>query len=224
MYAVAWGVGRLSPAAKDRFSFHWVRGAFRGVLFLSGVRVTAIGEENVPRDRAVLYIGNHRSLFDVVLTDVRVPGPTGYIAKNQLAKIPLLRGWALNIRCLFLDREDVRQGLQTILTAIEQIKSGVSMFVFPEGTRSRQEGVLLPFHAGSFKIATKSGCPIVPVTIVGSGDILEDHFPFCKAARVVIEYGRPIEPAQLKPEEKKRLAELVREEIGRTYEKNKAMV
>ncbi|MDO4285826.1 MAG: lysophospholipid acyltransferase family protein [Eubacteriales bacterium] len=224
VYFVFWLIGRISPETKDKASFHWVRGAFHVILFLAGTRVTAIGEEKIPRDRAVLYIGNHRSLLDIVITYVRVPGLTGYLAKNQLAKIPLLRGWAKNIHCLFLDREDIRQGLQTILAAIELIKSGISVFVFPEGTRNHVEGTLLPFHAGSFKIALKSGCPIVPVTIVGAGDLLEDHWPGCKAAHVVVEFGDPIDTLSLSAEEKKRIPERVRELIAQTYEKNKGMI
>ena len=101
------------------------------------------------------------------------------------------------IHCLFLDREDPRQGLKTILAAIENVKSGISMFIFPEGTRSKVEGEFLPFHAGSFKIATKAKVPVVPVTLVGMGDIFEDHYPRLKRAPVVIEFGEPIETADM---------------------------
>ena len=163
------------------------------VWFFGGGKETVIGLENIPRDRAVLFVGNHRSLLDVVLAGKLIPFPVGFIAKMELQKVPLLNLQMRDINCLFIDRKDDRQALKVVLKAIEMVKGGQSMFVFPEGTRSKEEGVLLPFHAGSFKIATKAKAPIVPVTIVNMGDVLEDHFPRLKRVPVVIEFGEPIE-------------------------------
>ena len=98
---------------------------------------TVIGEENVPKDEPVLYIGNHRSYFDIVMTYIRVPRPTGYIAKIEMLKIPLLSHWMKYLHCLFLDRNDIKQGMKIILTAIDKVKSGISICVFPEGTRNK---------------------------------------------------------------------------------------
>ena len=155
-------LGKFNQNAKDKSSLAIVNWAFRCVLFLSGVCVTVIGEENVPKDVPVLYIGNHRSYFDIVMTYVRVPRPTGYIAKIGMLKVPLLSNWMKNLHCLFLDRKDIKQGMKTILTAVEKVKSGISICIFPEGSRSSEPDTFLPFHGGSFKIAEKSGCPIVP--------------------------------------------------------------
>lgn len=131
------------------------------ILFLAGTKLTVIGEENVPKDQPVLYIGNHRSYFDIVITYARCPRLTGYVAKSEMLKVPLLRTWMKRLYCLFLDRSDIKQGLQTILTGIAQIKDGVSMCIFPEGTRNTNasELDLLPFHEGSLKMAEKTGCP-----------------------------------------------------------------
>ena len=103
------------------------------------------------------YIGNHRSYFDIVLSYSRCPIRTGYIAKKEMERYPLLSNWMRYLHCLFLDRKDIKQGLKTILTAIEKIKSGISICIFPEGTRNKNkdELELLPFHEGSFKIASK---------------------------------------------------------------------
>ena len=129
-------LGKWNQPAKDKSSLAIVNWAFRCVLFLSGVSVTAIGEENVPKDVPVLYIGNHRSYFDIIMTYVRVPRPTGYIAKIGMLKVPLLSNWMKNLHCLFLDRNDIKQGMKTILTAVEKVKSGISICIFPEGSRS----------------------------------------------------------------------------------------
>lgn len=219
-----WIIGKLNPDLKTRSSLAIVNWAFRVIIFFAGTKVTVIGEENIPKDRAVLYIPNHRSYFDIVLTYVRVPRPTGYIAKKEMERIPSLSQWMRNLHCLFLDRENIKEGLKTILTAIEKIKSGISICIFPEGTRNTESDELLPFHDGSFKIAEKSGCPIIPVTINNSAAVFEDHLPWIRKAHVIIEYGSPIEVSQLSKEEKRNLSQTVRTIISETYKKNKELV
>ncbi len=221
---VEWIIGKLNPDLKTRSSLAIVNWAFRVIIFFAGTKVTVIGEENIPKDRAVLYIPNHRSYFDIVLTYVRVPRPTGYIAKKEMERIPSLSQWMRNLHCLFLDRENIKEGLKTILTAIEKIKSGISICIFPEGTRNTESDELLPFHDGSFKIAEKSGCPIIPVTINNSAAVFEDHLPWIRKAHVIIEYGSPIEVSQLSKEEKRALSQTVRTIISETYKKNKELV
>ena len=129
-----------------------------------------------------------------------------------------------NLHCLFLDRENIRQGMETILKGIEKLKSGISIFIFPEGTRNKVNDSFLPFHGGSFKLAEKSGCPIIPVSLNNTADIFEDHFPKIKKAHVIIEYGKPIVIKELPPENKKNLAVYVSDQIKSMYLKNKALV
>ena len=95
---VEWIIGKFNPGLKDRSSLAIVNWAFRQVIRLAGTKVIAIGEENIPTDTAVLYVGNHRSFFDVVLTYVRVPRPTGYVAKKEMLKWPLLNIWMKAVR------------------------------------------------------------------------------------------------------------------------------
>lgn len=198
-----WIIGKFNMDIKNRSSLAIVNWAFRWCLRLSGVKITYIGEERIPKDQAVLYIGNHRSYFDILMTYVRVPRPTGYVAKLEMLKIPLLSHWMKNLHCLFLDRKDLKQGAKIILAAIGKIKDGISICIFPEGTRNKIADTFLPFHAGSFKIAEKSGCPIIPIALNNAGDVFEDHFPKIKKNHVVIEYGEPIYPNELSKEEKR---------------------
>lgn len=213
-------IGKTNPDLKSRSSLTIVNWAFRCVRFLAGTKVDYIGLENVPSDTAVLYIGNHRSFFDVVLTYPMVPRPTGYIAKKEIEKVPLLNIWMRNLHCLFLDRKDIKAGMQTILEAIDLIKNGISVCIFPEGTRSKTEGELLPFNEGSFKIASKSGCPIVPMTIVNSASVLENQFPFIKKSHVIIEYGTPVLIQDLPKEQQKRPGAYFQTIIQETHIKN----
>ena len=108
-------IGKFSRRAKDYSCLRLVQAAFKLIMFATGVKLTVIGEENVPKDQAVLYVGNHRSYFDVVMTYARCPGLTGYIAKVEMLRYPLLRDWMKALYCLFLDRDDIKQGLKTIL-------------------------------------------------------------------------------------------------------------
>ena len=132
-------VGKGNSRAKQDWSLRIVRSVFRFILKLAGVTITVQGLENIPRDRAVLYVGNHRSYFDILTGYVTVPGLAGFVAKKEMAKIPLLSTWMSYVNCLFLDRVNIKEGLKTILEGIEKVKSGVSIWIFPEGTRN--EGI-----------------------------------------------------------------------------------
>jgi 1-acyl-sn-glycerol-3-phosphate acyltransferase len=125
-----------------------------------------------------------------------------------------------NLHCLFLDRQNIREGLKTILKGVELVKSGISVCIFPEGTRNKAADTFLPFHEGSLKIAEKGKVPIIPMTIVNSAGIFEDHFPKIKKATVVIEYGDPIYIDSLPKEERKNLGSRVQQLIEATYFQN----
>ena len=215
-----WIIGKISPSLRDRSSLAIVNWAFRCVIFLSGTRVIVKGEENVPKDTAVLYVGNHRSYYDIILTYVRVPRPTGYVAKLEMLRYPLLNVWMHFLHCLFLDRNDLKKGLKTILKGVEKVKSGISICIFPEGTRNGTDQDFLPFHEGSFKIAEKAGAPIVPITMSGTNGIFEDHLPRIKKQTVIIEYGKPIHIQELDRETRKNLSGYVQKIVAEAYHRN----
>lgn len=217
-----WIIGKFNQDLKDRSSLAIVQWAFRCIMRLAGTNIIILGENNIPKDTAVLYVGNHRSYFDVVMTYMRVPHLTGYLAKKEMRRWPLLRIWMRNVHCLFLDRSDVKQGLKTILDAIEKVKSGISICVFPEGTRNEVNDTFLPFHEGSFKIAEKGNVPIIPMSIVNAADIWEDHFPRMKKTTVVIEYCKPIYIKELDKDDRKNIGNYITNIISTEYFKNKA--
>lgn len=218
-----WLFRKWKPQKADKSSLAIVNWAFRIVIFLSGTKVIVLGEENVPKDTPVLYVGNHRSFYDIILTYVRVPRPTGYVAKKEMLKVPLLSVWMRRLHCLFLDRADVKQGLKTILEAIEKTKEGISICIFPEGTRNKINDSFLPFHDGSFKIAEKGKIPVVPMTIVNSSAIFEDQMPKIKKATVILEYGKPVDMATLDKEARKNPGSYFQSIISDTYFKNKEL-
>lgn len=140
-----------------------------------------------------------------------------------MEKVPLLSIWMKRLHCLFINREDVKEALKTILAGIDNIKNGISMCIFPEGTRNKTDDLLLPFKEGSFKMAEKTGCAIVPMALTNSADILENHFPRVAKTHVILEYGKPIYPKDLDKETKKKLGSHCQGIIAEMLEKNKDM-
>lgn len=203
---IEWIISKFNKAHADMVQLRIVQWGLKCVAFISGVKLTVIGEENVPRDEPVLYIGNHRSFFDVVVTYSRCPGLTGYIAKDGVNKVPIFRIWMKRLHCIFLKRDDMKEGLKVILKAIEYVKSGISICIFPEGTRNKDRDnptSLLPFKEGSFKIASKTGCKIVPMALIGTADILENHFPWIHSTDIKLIYGEPIDVSALDKDQQK---------------------
>lgn len=223
---VEWIIGKIKPGAGDIRSLRMVQAAFKAIIWTTGVDVTVIGEENVPQDQAVLYIANHRSYFDILLTYSRCKRLTGYVAKKEMEKIPLLSNWMKRLHCLFLDRENIKEGLKSILKGIELLKSGISICIFPEGTRNKNKSDLdmLPFHEGSFKMAQKSGCPIVPIAMNNTAEIFENHIPKFKPCKVVIEYCKPIYVSELSKEDQKHIGSYTQAVILETLKKNQSLV
>lgn len=170
------------------------------VMKLSGARITIIGEENIPKDQTVLFVANHQSNFDIPLLMSSIDVPKGFIAKKELENWPMISTWMKYIRCIFMDRSNLRKSAEAIVEGTKILKSGYSMVIFPEGTRSKG-GPIDEFKAGSFKLATKSKCPIVPVTIDGTYKLLEANNNRIKAADVRLIIHPAIDVTSLSKEE-----------------------
>ena len=190
--------------------------SFKICLAMAGTKLIVDGQENIPEDGAVLYVGNHSSYYDILCSYVATERGMGFFAKKEMEKIPCLSHWMRFINCLFLDRNNIKEGLKTILAGIEKVRRGVSVWIFPEGTRNKNEQLsdLLPFKEGSLKIAEKSGCPVVPVAIKGTAEVFEKHIPLICPSHVVIEFGEPFIVKELDPENRKFVGAYTREKIA----------
>lgn len=224
---IFWVVRKFAPHTADLCQLRYVQGLFKLLKHIIKTDLVLIGEENIPKDEAVLYVANHRSMLDIVLTYPLCPGLTGYVAKNGVEKVPALRAWMRRLHCLFIDRDDMRQSMKVILTAIDHVKNGISIFIFPEGTRNRERedsANVAAFKDGSFKIAQKSGCKIVPVAITGTADIFENQFPWVKPTKVIIEYGKPVAPIELDPADQKHMGAYFQNQIQAMLESHKTLL
>ena len=212
-------LGKIDITKKERFAFRYICWGFRCIRFLAGTQLTLIGLEKVPKDTAVLYVANHRSFFDIVSVFPYLNNTTGFVSKKELLKVPFLRLWMKFVNCEFLDRDNIKQGLKTILSCIATVKRGCSIFIFPEGTRSSGKE-LLEFKGGSFKIAEKSGCLIIPIAIANTDDVFENHMPYVRKTHVTIEFGDPIDLKSLTREEQRRIGQRVQSIIGEMLDRN----
>lgn len=179
------------------------------VMWLSGAKLTVHGLENLPKNETVLFVGNHQSNFDIPIVMSSIPEPRGFIAKKELENWPIISMWMKYINCVFMDRSNMRKSAEAIVTGIQTLKSGYSMVVFPEGTRSKGKKVE-EFKAGSFKLALKSKVKIVPITIDGSYKLLEANGKKIKSSDVNFYIHKPIDITKLSKEEISELNTTVR--------------
>jgi 1-acyl-sn-glycerol-3-phosphate acyltransferase len=160
------GVAMLSTTIDRRYYGLFARFWGRLGLFMAGIKITVSGSELLP-DGPMIVMSNHASNFDILAMQGYFPRPLSWIAKKELFSIPVF-GWSMKRGGYIpLDRSDGRKALKSMEEAAQQIRSGTSVIVFPEGTRTR-DGHLLPFKRGGFLLSVRAGVPVVPVSIVGS--------------------------------------------------------
>lgn len=221
---LVWASGRMrrglralasgDDATADALAATWVPRWAGSLLRLAGVTVTVTGRENIPAGRPCVFVGNHRSYYDIPLMLTQLDAPHGLVSKIEVDRIPLVRGWMRMLHCVFVDRADTHSSLEALRQASDNVKRGYSMILFPEGTRNKgAEGTVGEFKGGAFRIATKNGAPVVPVAIRGSRDIMENNGGWMRPAHVTIAILPPIETAGLGREAVRALPEQARGQI-----------
>ncbi len=188
-----------NTAERDRIVNECVPEWARFIFKVCKATVEVEGLEKLPKDRAVVFIGNHQGDMDIPLLYGYAGVPLAFVAKVELAKVPLLADWMRMLQCTFMDRKSPRKSVQAIHDAAEGVKRGYSQMIFPEGTRSKG-GPHHEFKAGSFKLAFMSKAPIVPVTIDGTWRLLEEKGQI-RPGHVKLTFHDPIETADLTREE-----------------------
>ncbi|MGB2868918.1 MAG: lysophospholipid acyltransferase family protein [Bacteroidota bacterium] len=180
----------VQPSAR---LYHWsARSWSRMVLWLFGIKVKIEGAEYLDRSKNYIYVSNHASMFDIPAALTSIPGRVNIMFKEELTKVPLW-GWALKFGpYIAIDRFKSRDAMQSIEEAAGKIRSGKSVLVFAEGTRTR-DGKLQPFKRGAFAIAAKSGVPIVPVAINNTYRILPKGSLNVKPADITLVLDKPVE-------------------------------
>jgi 1-acyl-sn-glycerol-3-phosphate acyltransferase len=194
---------------RDEYLYSVVRTWAKAMVANSGSRVTVTGIENIPAEGSVLFVSNHQSDFDIPLMLGYLSKNKGFVAKVELENFPLLSRWMRETRCVFLDRKDLRKSIKTIREGAEILKSGHSLIIFPEGTRSRSPRTG-EFKKGSLKMAVKANVPVVPVTINHSWKIMGTRGLIIAPADVELTVSPAIYPDKLTEDERQNLSDIVR--------------
>ena len=193
-------INRLNKAGKNKEKVElidrFILKCTKKLVKISGADVTVTGTENVPSDEPVLYVGNHQGNMDIPLLYSTAPQTMAFVAKKEMEKIPLLGYWMKERGCVFIDRDNARSSLKAINEAIQNLKLGHSMAVFPEGTRSKSSQVG-DFKAGSLRIAIKSGVKVIPVSIKDSYKLIGKKGKNTPA-KVSVHYSEPIDSKNFK--------------------------
>ncbi|ONI40306.1 hypothetical protein AN639_04645 [Candidatus Epulonipiscium fishelsonii] len=176
----------------------------RRMLKAAGTEVVATGIENLPKSGPVVYISNHKSLFDGPVLATLIDDPLVFIGKDEVKKIPIINSWFAGIGGIYIVREDIKQSLEAILKGVDELNKGYSIVIFPEGTRGKNIG-LEPFKSGSFKLPIKAKVPIVPIAIQNTPMVYEANGHKIKKAKVYVNIGKVIETTNLTKEETKHL-------------------
>lgn len=182
------------------------------------IDLQAYGQENIPKEGAFLLYSNHQGLFDVLATVTTCDRPLAAILKKELADIPFLKQIIACTKSYPMDREDIKQSMQVITSVIKEVKEGRSFLIYPEGTRSKNGNEMLPFHSGSFKCATRTKVPIVPIAVIDSFQVLDRKG--CAPVSVQIHYLKPITSEEYEGMKTVELANLVQERIAEAIAAN----
>ncbi|MBU0935112.1 MAG: 1-acyl-sn-glycerol-3-phosphate acyltransferase [Spirochaetes bacterium] len=180
----------------------------RSVIFLTGTKAVVNGLENVPKEKAIVFVSNHQGDMDFVMNLAFLPRLSGFMIKSQAAFLPFINIWIAAIGCVFLNRDSLAKGKKSIEVGVRKIKGGQALCIYPEGTRSR--GVNMgPFRNGSFKLATMADATIVPITVHGSWLTWEAHKRIMPAT---IQYTLhpPVPTAGLSADERRALPDRIK--------------
>ncbi len=187
------------------------------LLIMTSVRVQVTGKENLKEGQSYVFMVNHQSVFDIFVLLAHIPVQFRWIVKKELFKVPVFGQAMRNAGYIEIDRQNHEKALKSLDIAAQKIQEGKSVMTFPEGTRSK-DGKIKPFKQGMFYLAVQSGVPIIPVTLIGTAEIMTKHslkiFP--KKVKMVID--KPVDVRNYSIENRSELITFVQNIITKNYE------
>lgn len=204
------GIPNRQGGVYDRIGRTWSA----KVLKVAGVAVRTQGMDRVPRDQPVVFVSNHQSFFDILALSATLPGTMRFVAKKELAKVPIFGKAMRSAGHIFIDRQNRAKAFDAYEEAAQAVRDGMCAVVFAEGTRSRT-GNLLPFKKGPFVFAIASQVPLVPIYCAGTFDILPKGSIWVRPKPVTLMFGEPISTKGLVYEDREQLMARTRAVIER---------
>ncbi len=179
-----------SSAYTESEKYNIVRDIVKSINKSANVDIHCEGLENIPEENGFVMFPNHQGLFDALVMIDTCDKPITFVIKKEIDKVRPLRRILSVLDVKMIDREDIKQSMKLIINVIQEVRSGRNYVIFAEGTRGRDKNNLLPFKGGSFKSAVKAKAPIVPVAIMDSYKVFDNHS--IKRVTVSISYLPPI--------------------------------
>src|SRR5688572_13862361 len=189
-------------------SWYWSPLLLRG----AGAKLVVEGAEGVDWSRPLVLASNHASMMDIVALFRAVPTPLRFMLKRELARVPFIGWYAAAMGMVFIDRGNARDAKRKLGDAVEKLRNGATLIAFPEGTRSK-DGTVGAFKGGAFQVAIEAGVPVVPVAIIGAGDVLPPSGLRVRPGTIRVRFGAPIETTQLQAQDRNALASEAREAV-----------
>ncbi|MGE5256558.1 MAG: lysophospholipid acyltransferase family protein [Hyphomicrobiales bacterium] len=194
---------------------HWIARVWgRSILAVSGIRVLVAGAERIDVNRPYIFMANHQSNLDIPVLLGHLPVQFRWLAKAELFKIPVFGQAMRGAGYISVDRANRQAAFESLQEAREKIRSGCSIVIFPEGTRSL-DGSLKPFKKGGFVMAIGAGAPIVPLAVRGTYRIMPKNTWLIRPGDVAVDIGEPLATEGYTLESKEVLMEAVRNAISR---------
>ena len=182
------------------------------------VHIDVHGLENIPKEKGFMFFPNHQGMYDVLAIVEACPVPVSVVAKKEIKDVQFLKQVISCMKGYFLDRKDVRQGMQIIIDVSNEVKKGRNYIIFPEGTRSKNGNQLGEFKGGSFKAATIAKCPIVPVALIDSFKPFDTNT--ITPVNVQVHFMPPLFYDDYKNMKTSEIADIVQERIQKTINEN----
>jgi len=163
----------------------------KALLFLAGIDVKVDGVENIPKEKAVIFMPNHQGHWDYPILFNSLPRRFAFVAKKELFSVPFLGKYMENAGNIPIDRQAGKSAHETLSRVTNAVREGESILVFPEGTRT-WDGKVGEFKRGSFHVAFETGAPVVPVAISGSFAIMKRHSWVVNPGKIELKIGKPV--------------------------------
>jgi 1-acyl-sn-glycerol-3-phosphate acyltransferase len=218
LYTVFWGIPATLVAPFSGEAIVWIGRTWISWIFRTcGVRVVAEGLEHVERTQAYVFMSNHQSVLDIGALVLTLPVNWRFVAKRELTWVPFF-GWALGLSDqIVVDRRNRMRAVRSLQRAAERVRGGISVIVFPEGTRS-PSGRMREFKSGGFHLAIEAQVPILPTTVSGSFHLIPKRSLKVQSGTIKVVYGKPIPTHGLGVEHRHGLKDRVREAIESGYD------
>lgn len=207
--------GLINPYSN--FTNSIVRFWARSLLYIAGIKINVIGLDKIDPKQPYVFMSNHQSTFDIMTCLAVLPGAARFLAKKELFRIPIFAQGMKAVGMIPIDRSNSKKARASLEKAVEEIKDGVSVIIFPEGTRTR-DGKIQPFKKGGFILAIQGGIPIAPMVLTGAMQVMQKKDLHLQKGAITIEFLDPIDTSNYSYDQRNQLIDSIRDKIVARYE------